>query len=88
MKRYFVEFVGRTYPKESVDGRVDSGSPCVRKEIVVGVGKTRVLNEVLEVTVRTSTPRLRVVSDGFSRRACSKLTTKAPTDCPVEGSIP
>ena len=47
------------YPQKRLDGRVDSGSPTVREDVVVGVGETWVLDEVLEIAIRPSAPCLR-----------------------------
>ena len=37
--------------QKRLDGRVDGGRPGVREEVVVGVCKTGILDEVFEVTV-------------------------------------
>ena len=41
----------RAHPKERMDGRVDGGHPGIRKEVVVCVRKTGVLDQILDVTV-------------------------------------
>ena len=44
--------------QESPDGRVDSGGPVVREDVVIRVREASVLDEILEVAVRSSAPRL------------------------------
>ncbi len=46
------------YPQQRLDGRINGSRPIVREDIFIGVGETSILDEVLQVAVRSSAPSL------------------------------
>lgn len=45
-----------------MDGRIDSGMPCISKRVIIRIRQARILDKVLEVAVGPAVPSLQVTN--------------------------